>query len=205
MNNLKQQLRYLIVGTIACLLAISITTFPQLAHSYQATTLVSSRSIQADSQSLQQPGDSWVAQGMGSRTASRYVAVLSKDEVVPMAASSNAFGAAEAMLMGDRLLVRGNFTNLSSPLRDYATDPLDPPNLNITSGVHIHQGEPTANGPFQYALQVRPDESGLQGQFMGEYTLTPAQRQALADGKLYMDLHTKQNRVGELRGIFKPY
>jgi hypothetical protein len=209
MNQLKQQLRYLMIGAIACLFAVSITALSQPAQSYPATapvsSQISSQNVQVASGELQQVGNNLTAQGMTSRTATRYVAVLTKDEVVPMAASSTGFGAAEAMLMGDRLMVRGNFTNLSSPLRDYATDPLNPPNPKITSGVHLHQGEPAANGPFQFALQVSPDQSGLQGQFMGEYPLNSAQRQALADGKLYMDIHTKQNRAGELRGIFKPY
>lgn len=205
MNQLRQQLRYLIIGAIACLFAVGVTTLSQPARSYQATAFGSAQNVQVASEELQQVESDLIAQGMTSRTAMRYVAVLTKDEVVPMAASSKGFGAAEAILMGDRLMVRGNFTNLSSPLRNYATDPLNPPNPNITSGVHIHQGEPTANGPFQFALQVSPNQSGLQGQFMGEYPLSQAQRQALVDGKMYMDIHTKQNRAGELRGIFKPY
>jgi hypothetical protein len=205
MNKLKQHLRYLIVSAIACSFVVGVSTFCQPAHSYSVTPLIPVQNAQTGLKTLQQAKNQPTAQDMGRSMATRFVAVLTKDEVVPTAAASNGFGAAEAVLMGDRLMVRGNFTNLSSPLRDYATDPLDPPNPNITSGVHIHQGEPTANGPFQYALAVSPDPSGLQGQYMGDYTLTPEQQQSLADGELYMDLHTQQNRAGELRGIFKPY
>lgn len=157
------------------------------------------------SAALQEAESVLLAQGMESAPMTRYVAVLTRDEVMPMASSTNAFGAAGAVLMGDRLVVRGDFSNLTSPLRDYATDPLNPPNPNITSGVHIHRGAATGNGPFQYALQVMPAESGMQGRFMGEYTLTSEQLQALSNGMLYVDIHTKQNRGGELRGIFKPF
>jgi CHRD domain len=106
-----------------------------------------------------------------------------------------------AVLVGDRLVMRGDFSRLSSPLRDYATDPVTPPNPNITSAVHIHQGDTAQNGPFQYALTVMLDNTGLDGRFAGDYTLTSAQLQALSDGNLYVDIHTSQNRAGELRGI----
>lgn len=43
------------------------------------------------------------------------------------------------------------------------------------------------------------------GGVIGEYPLTSEQMQALSEGKLYVDLHTKRNRAGELRGIFQPY
>jgi len=134
----------------------------------------------------------------------RYSVNLSRRNVVPNAPSTSAMGMAEATLMGDRLMVRGNFSDLSSGLRDYVTDPTDPPNPKITSAVHIHRGEATQNGPFQFALTVMMNDRGMGGQFSGEYTLSNEQLQALADGKLYVDLHTKQNRAGELRGYFQP-
>ncbi|MBW4579884.1 MAG: CHRD domain-containing protein [Tildeniella nuda ZEHNDER 1965/U140] len=137
-------------------------------------------------------------------TIVRYVAVMSGKAVAP-SASTYAFGSAGAALIGNRLVIRGDYSGLSSPLRDYATDPVNPPNPNITSGIHVHRGEPSKNGPFQYALTVEPAANQLSGRFMGEYTLTEEQLQALTNGTLYMDLHTKQNRAGELRGIFKAY
>ncbi|MBD2078985.1 CHRD domain-containing protein [Leptolyngbya sp. FACHB-17] len=206
MNKPKQLLRSLFFSTIACVIAVSISIFSQPVQSQETAVFTTAQSFEVASEALHQAESALIAQGMmESSPLTRYVAVLTKDEVMPMASSSSAFGAAGAVLVGDRLIVRGDFSNLSSPLRDYATDPLNPPNPNITSGVHIHRGEPNANGPFQYALQVSPSESGLQGRLMGEYTLTPEQLQALANGKMYVDIHTKQNRGGELRGIFKPY
>jgi hypothetical protein len=205
MNTSRKLLRHLILSLIICLVTVSISTFSQPVQSQQPATFTTSQTFQMGSEAIREAERVLIAQGMESSPLTRYVAVLTQNEVVPTASSSHGFGAAGAVLMGDRLIVRGDFSNLSSPLRDYATDPLNPPNPAITSGVHIHRGESTVNGPFQYALQVTPSESGLQGRLMGEYTLTSEQLQALSSGKLYLDIHTKQNRAGELRGIFKPY
>lgn len=133
-----------------------------------------------------------------------FTAILSGKNIAPNPVQTSATGVVGASLNGSRLVVRGVFRNLSSPLRDYATDPLNPPNPNITSGVHLHRGEPTANGPFQYALQVQADPSGLNGSLSGQYTLTAEQLEALNKGQLYVDLHTRGFRAGELRGILKP-
>ena len=106
-----------------------------------------------------------------------------------------------AALIGDRLILCGSFYGLNSPLSDYATDPVAPPNPNITSAVHIHKGSANANAPFQYALQVQINADGVSGNVKGEYKLTDEQLQALNSGGLYVDIHTKSNRAGELRGI----
>jgi hypothetical protein len=199
MNYLTQRLRNFILSAVACLVAISLSAVSQPAQSHTVSA-IALQNFPVKSAAIHQ---AILAQSMENLSSNRYVAVLTPMEVIPMAPSTNATGEVEAMLVGDRLMVQGNFSDLSSPLRDYATDPLDPPNPNITSGVHIHQGKSTENGAFQYALQVSPDETGLQGQLMGEYTLTSEQRQALVNDMLYMDIHTQQNRAGELRGIFK--
>jgi hypothetical protein len=145
-----------------------------------------------------------LAQGLKTGSLVTYVAVLNPRNVVPSAPMAQSRGAVGAVLSGNRLIVRGNFGNLTSPLRDYATDPVNPPNPNITSAFHIHQGGPSENGPFQYALEVMVDSTGHGGQARGEYTLTPEQLQALNNGMLYIDLHTMRNRGGELRGILMP-
>ncbi len=142
--------------------------------------------------------------GMGPMDLSqRYVAILTAEGVVPNMPMTDARAVAGAVLVGDRLIVRGDFSSLSSALRDYTSDPVTPPNPNITSAVHIHRGEPGKNGPFQYALTVMLNSSGLGGRLMGEYTLSTEQLQALQAGNLYMDFHTKKNRAGELRGMFR--
>jgi hypothetical protein len=212
MNKTKRLLLNFVLGAISCLCVVSIAT-PSFSHTAQPSALnpvnnampaVSEVAIdQRIASSLQAAESALIAQ-MPTATMTRYVAVLTKDEVVPTTPSTMATGAGGAVLMGDRLVVRGDFRNLAGTLRDYATDPLNPPNPKITSAVHIHQGDASKNGPFQYALTVTPDQTGLNGRFSGEYTLTSEQLQALSAGQLYLDIHTKKNRGGELRGILKP-
>lgn len=206
MNKTRRILSNFFVGAITCLLLVGIASTPAFSHTHTAPTQHSATlMVQPLTDTLRQVDATAIAQGVPPSAMTRYVAVLSKNGVVASTPTTSAFGAAGAVLVGDRLMVRGSFSNLSSGLRDYATDPLDPPNPNITSGIHIHRGEPTVNGPFQYALEVSPDGSGLKGGFAGEYTLTSEQLQALSSGNLYVDIHTKQNRAGELRGTFQPY
>jgi hypothetical protein len=201
MNKTKRLLLNFVLGAISCLFVVGIAT-PSFSHTNQS---ISGLAIdQRVASSLQAAESALIAQSMPTATMTRYVAVLTKDEVVPTTPSTVATGAGGAVLMGDRFVVRGDFRNLAGALRDYATDPLNPPNPKITSAVHLHQGDASKNGPFQYALTVTPDESGLNGRFSGEYTLTSEQLQALSAGQLYIDIHTKKNRGGELRGILKP-
>ncbi|MEA5447747.1 CHRD domain-containing protein [Leptolyngbya sp. CCNP1308] len=144
-----------------------------------------------------------LAQGLNEPIVT-YIAMLSGQNVVPKAAMTDARGVVGAALSGNRLVVRGSFRELTSAPRDYATDPLDPPNPSITSAFHVHQGSPSENGPFQYALDVTLNANGRGGSAMGDYTLTPEQLQALQNGMLYVDFHTTRYRAGELRGILMP-
>lgn len=196
-----------LLGVLACLFLVGVAS-PALSRVVspppsQVAPLPDS--IQAMADDLQTASSQLLAQGVASDRLISYGAVLRSDTVVPNAPMTSARGAVGAVLSGNRLVVRGHFKNLSSPLRDYATDPVSPPNPNITSAFHLHRGMMTENGPFQYALAVMLDESGRGGMAMGEYTLTEEQLQALNNGMLYVDLHTTQNRAGELRGILMPY
>lgn len=145
-----------------------------------------------------------LAQGATSGPIVTYIAMLNGQKVVPNSVMTDARGVVGAALSANRLVVRGSFRQLTSPPRDYATDPLDPPNPNITSAFHVHQGSPSENGPFQYALDVTMNASGRGGSATGDYMLTPEQLQALQNGMLYVDLHTARYRGGELRGILMP-
>ncbi len=217
MIHTKRFLSNFLLGTMTFLLLVSVST-PILSQPLSSWMVWSTRTTTTSglihehiASNLRNAEAALLAQAeldqtdMLDSSVASYGAILTKANVTPTTPSGFAFGAAGAALMGDRLLVRGDFSNLTSPLRDYAADPVNPPNPNITSGVHIHQGEPTGNGSFQYALEITLDESGKGGRFEGEYTLTSDQLQALANGMLYMDIHTTQNRGGELRGILMPY
>jgi CHRD domain len=204
---------YFALGLFACLALTGISTpvaaslGPAAPAQGSVPAMVSSTSLaafEALAGHLETAESTLVAQGMSGSMMS-YGAILRDRNVVPMAPSTSARGAVGAVLVGDRLVVRGSFKNLSSDLRNYATDPVNPPNPNITSAFHIHRGMSTENGPFQYALGVTLDPNGRGGMAMGEYTLTPEQVQALNSGMLYLDVHTTSNRAGELRGVLMPY
>jgi len=195
------------LGIITCFFAVSIA-----APSQSITPTINSVNMQLLSNeasliSYQQQAESvLIAQDSMSSQGSylkRFVAVLSGDDVYPTPAMTFATGAVGAALNGNRLIVRGDFRGLSSPLRDYATDPVSPPNPKITSGVHMHRGTPKENGPFQNTLEVQIEPNGLNGRVKGEFTLTDEQLQALNNGTLYIDLHAKSFRAGELRGVLK--
>ncbi|GAB4146825.1 MAG: hypothetical protein Fur0046_24860 [Cyanobacteria bacterium J069] len=200
MTHSKRILFNFILGTVTCLSLLGLST-PSFAQAVSNWISPATANLTAE---VRQAETVLLAQGMGTSSFKRYAATLSKGAVVGASPSGRATGFAGAVLSGDRLVVRGDFRNLTSPLRDYTVDPVDPPNPNITSGVHIHRGEPTANGPFQYALTVTLGDAG-NGRFAGEYTLTPEQLQALDSGNLYFDIHTTRNRAGELRGVLRSY
>ncbi|NKB18224.1 MAG: CHRD domain-containing protein [Pseudanabaena sp. CRU_2_10] len=203
------------LGIVACFLFASIP-MPSMSTNLPAKNLVinlgSAPSQQVsldrglpivDSLNLQQQAESTLLAQNTESTFRQFTAVLTGRKVFPSPAETSAWGSVGAVLSGNRLIVRGQFSNLSSALRDYATDPATPPNPNVTSAVHIHKGMPNQNGPFQYALTVTLDSDNLSGKVSGEYNLTEEQLQALNSGTLYVDLHTKGNRAGELRGILK--
>ena len=216
MRNLSKTMRLLLVSTLTCLFLIGVFS-PTWGRAVAALSSPSSTNPalqmaeadrflgQALTANLQQAQTTLLAQGASGTMLQSYVAAMSENNVVSNDPKTMARGAVGAALSGNRLIVRGSFKNLTSPPRDYATDPVNPPNTSITSAFHIHQGTPNENGPFQYALDVMLDETGRGGSAMGEYMLTPEQLQALADGRLYVDIHTTQNRGGELRAILMPY
>lgn len=209
MSTLKIRLRNIFLGVLSCLLVLGLYS-PAFSHlvgtspSLWASEVSEfSMGMELDS-NLQSAESTLLAQGMPVNSIKTYMAMMSDENVVPIRPTTDAKGVVGAALSGNRLIVRGSFRNLSSPMRDYAMDPVDPPNPNITSAFHIHQGMPTENGPFQYALTVVMDETGMGGSAMGDFTLTPDQLTALDNGMLYVDLHTTANRGGELRAILMP-
>jgi hypothetical protein len=222
MKKAQRTLFNFFIGAITCVLLVATSSTPSLSKvtsilSVQSGNAQSSKTSQfAQPAQIQNPIDRHLmsdlqaaesvlmAQSTPERPFQRYVAILTSNNVVPNAPSTSASGVAGATLVGERLIVRGDFSRLSSALRDYATDPVSPPNPNITSAAHIHRGESSQNGPFQYALSVTLKENAGSGRLAGDYTLTSEQLQALSEGKLYIDIHTKQNRAGELRGVLRP-
>jgi len=103
-------------------------------------------------------------------------------------------GGVLALLMGDQLTVAGGFRNLGSA-------------FNTDIGAHLHLGAANENGPVDIALETMADEGGLGGSFPASgntFTLTAAQRDALFEGRYYVNVHTVDNPPGELRGQVLP-
>ncbi len=195
----------MVLGITICLLAIntgvpaqSSNLAPKINSSQLINTSISLATYQQQAEAELSSQGILISQGA---SFTRFAAILSGAEVYPNPATTSASGVVGGALIGDRLILRGGFYGLNSPLRDYANDPTAPPNPNVTSAVHIHKGAANANGPFQYALQVQVNADGVSGNVKGEYKLTDEQLQALNSGGLYVDIHTKSNRAGELRGI----
>ncbi len=183
-------LRYVLLAALSSLWAVGL---PLLGGN--PTALAMDAAAQRD---LQEAQAVLLAQGV-SGPFETYLAQMSGMPIVPRAVSTPAYGTVGAALAGNRLVVRGSFRELTSALRDFATDPLVPPNPNVTSAFHIHRGAATENGPFLHALEVIVDETGRGGRALADVMLSDEQVAALRSGMMYVDIHTTRFRAGEVR------
>jgi hypothetical protein len=65
-----------------------------------------------------------------------------------------------------------------------------------TAGASIHRGTEGENGPVAYPLSTEPFASGFQGQI----AIDPSDLPALANGGMYVSVHTTSFPDGEIRG-----
>jgi hypothetical protein len=101
------------------------------------------------------------------------------------APSMSGMGEAHATLTGATLVITGDFEGLSSP----------------ATAAHVHQAPPARRGPVALTLDV---VSGRSGTLAGTFTLDAAAQDALRGGEYYVQIHTENNRGGELRGWLLP-
>jgi len=101
------------------------------------------------------------------------------------APSMSGVGEAHATLTGATLVIMGDFAGLSSP----------------ATAAHVHQARPARRGPVALTLDV---VSGRSGTLAGTFTLDAAAQDALRGGDYYVQIHTENNRGGELRGWLLP-
>ena len=94
-------------------------------------------------------------------------------------------GEAEAVLEDRTLTVAGTFDGLSSP----ATE------------AHLHRAPPARRGPAVFALDVTAAASG---RVDGEVELDDMQVEALHRGEYYVQIATRNNPDGEIRGWLLP-
>ena len=94
-------------------------------------------------------------------------------------------GEAEAVLEDRTLTVAGTFQGLSSP----------------ATAAHLHRAPPARRGPAVFALDVTAAASG---RVEGEVELDDRQVEALHRGEYYVQIATRNNPDGEIRGWLLP-
>ncbi|UCH26236.1 MAG: CHRD domain-containing protein [Trueperaceae bacterium] len=114
---------------------------------------------------------------------------LSGDQVVGTV-ETEAVGTVTAVLVGEVLVVVGDYQNLSTPV-----DRL------VAGGAHIHRGAAGENGGVAFRLN---SDGGTAGGFTGIYALSGDEIDTLKSGGFYVQLHTESNQAGELRGQLAP-
>ncbi|OJH35091.1 hypothetical protein BON30_39135 [Cystobacter ferrugineus] len=124
---------------------------------------------------------------------SGYIATtqMSGSDAVP-AANTDARGTATAELKGGELIVQGTFTGLRSNLYEVSG-----------SSVHVYKGAVGVAGGIVFGLQVTTTDQ-RNGSFRGTQKLSSEDEEAFRNGQLYVNVHTADNRGGELRGQLVP-
>jgi hypothetical protein len=113
---------------------------------------------------------------------------LTGAQEVPMV-RTGATGQATATLSGNLLRVTGSFQGLESDLFPVAGSP-----------AHVHEAPPGVAGPVVFNLEVTPGADNRSGTFEGEMLLDMDQLRSLQAGDYYVNVHTANNRSGEIRG-----
>lgn len=107
---------------------------------------------------------------------------------------SLAGGEITLQIANQQVIVSGSFSGLSSPL---ATD--------VAGGVHLHLGYAGENGAILQNLVVSADADGLGGTFAAEnntFALTSEIQEAIAERRIYVNIHSADHPGGEIRGQF---
>ncbi|PHN07940.1 CHRD domain-containing protein [Flavilitoribacter nigricans] len=124
-----------------------------------------------------------------------YQAMLrGRHEVLPV--TTPASGMITATLEENVLTVEGSFSGLSG---DFAS--------NVAGGSHIHIAYAGRNGGIALSLTATLDPDLRGGTFRAQdnnFSLTEEQMQALAERRMYVNIHSTASTSGELRGQLLP-
>ena len=111
---------------------------------------------------------------------------------------TDATGEFSTSLRGNRLTISGEFSNLTSDLAPVGNIDVEG---NPQSAIHIHAGSAGSNGPILRNVTVAFDDEGNPtGEFSGTFDLTDAEAARLLRDGVYVNVHTLNYPVGELRG-----
>lgn len=104
---------------------------------------------------------------------------------------SRASGWARAVVEGDRITIQGSYSGLAGSVL-----------TELASGVHLH------HDPALYHVDTLmrglPSTGGTTGTFSASFVITPAYRQMLGAGRVYLDIHTDAYPDAEIRGMLVP-
>lgn len=125
-----------------------------------------------------------------------YVATtqLSGGNEAPTPVSTSATGVATATLDGDELSVTGTFSGLDSPLHEESG-----------SAAHVHLGDVGVAGPIVFNLITTTTGTDARtGSFSGKKSLNKDEQTAFKNGGMYVNVHSENHPMGEIRGQFVP-
>ena len=114
---------------------------------------------------------------------------LSGSNEVP-SVSTTAMGTATATLDGSDLTVTGTFSGLSSDLYEVSG-----------SAAHVHAGAIGVAGDVLFSLTVTTTDK-RNGSFTGKKSLNSDEQKTFSSGGLYVNVHSNNNKGGEIRGQF---
>ena len=132
---------------------------------------------------------------LNSQDFQTYESSLSGVTQIPSVVSTGT-GDVTYKVIGERLLLRGDFGDLTSPVDE-----------SIAGGAHIHAGRAGENGGIQIPLNVDLESSGQAGvlrEDSNEYVINSAIEGLMDNAALYLNIHTNRYPSGEIRGQVTP-
>ena len=99
-------------------------------------------------------------------------------------------------VVGDTVRIIGSFSDLSTPV-----------DITVRGGAHLHAGYAGENGGIIIPLDFNRVMDTLSGEFVladNRYTVSTQQRSLLLARGIYLNIHSKQYPMGEIRGQMLP-
>ena len=121
-----------------------------------------------------------------------FTAFLHGNQQIPSVITTG-HGMVKVELMGTTMTATGSYTGLESDL-----------NTSIMGGAHLHPGYPGQSGSILYPLEVAADSAAARtGRFFPKantITIPETQIDTLTDRFLYVNVHSLEHPMGEIRG-----
>ncbi|MEJ2666107.1 MAG: CHRD domain-containing protein [Deinococcales bacterium] len=102
-----------------------------------------------------------------------------------------AYGRVEAVVEGGFLVIQGHYDGLSSPVQ-----------TELAQGVHLHRDVELYH--LDTLIRGLQNNGTAGGWILAAIYLTPHYELMLAEGRMYVDIHTMAYPDGEIRGMLRP-